>query len=215
MSSSRLLLAAAIGAALAPGLASAQTALQPVSPAASAVVETTDPARAAEVLKEAQDIVAKTGGVSPAAGVVRGKTDAGVSFASGGVTIDDRRVMRAERGSYNLWIATVAKRSGAYLSDVRLNVTRAGDKAPLLTRTMDGPWLLASLPAGRYDIVATMPGDATNPAQTIRQQVQLSKSGERQQMLRFDSNAEVSPDAVNDPFKGNPFGGGSDTTAKK
>jgi hypothetical protein len=206
VSTSRLLLAAVLGAALTPGLVPAQTTPAPVSPAASAVEESTDPARAAEVLKEARDIVSKTGGTAPAAGVVRGKSDTGVSFVSGGVTIDDRRAIRAERSAYNLWIATVAKRSGAYLSDIRLNVTRAGDKSPVLTRTMDGPWLLAALPAGRYEIVATMPGDGANPAQTIRQQVQVAKSGERQQMLRFDSNAEVSPDAVNDPFKGNPFG---------
>jgi hypothetical protein len=200
-------------AALLPTVLMAQTVVAPAAPAASAVVESTDPARAAEVLKEASEIVAKTGGTAPAAGVVRGKSDAGVSFVSGGVTIDDRKTMRAERASYNLWIATVAKRSGAYLSDIRLNVVRAGDKTPVLTRTMDGPWLLASLPPGRYDIVATMPGDNTNPAQTIRQQVQLGSGGERQQMLRFDSTAEVSPDAVNDPFKGNPFG--TETTAKK
>lgn len=211
-----------IAAALLPTAAMAQTApaappapAAPVAPAASAasaaVAETTDPARAAEVLDQARAIgdrnasVAKGGGAVPSAGVVRGRSDGGVSFVSGGVTVDDRKAIRAERASYNLWIATVAKRSGAYLSDIRLNVTRAGDKTPVLARTMDGPWLLASLPAGRYDIVATMPGDSGNKEQTIKQQVQLGKSGERQAMLRFDSSAEVSPDA-NDPFKGNPFG---------
>lgn len=193
--------------------ASAVSAVPPSAPAASAAVsETTDPSRAAAVLNEARSIgdrnasVAKAGGAPTAAGLVRGKSDQGVSFVSGGVTIDDRKTMRAERGSYNLWIATVAKRSGAYLSDVRLAITRAGDKAPLLARTMDGPWLLATLPPGRYDIVATMPGEGANKEQTIKNQVQLAKTGERQAVLRFDSAAEVSPDGA-DPFKGNPFGG--------
>jgi len=200
---------AAPAPAVAP--ASASAAAPAASAASAAVRETTDPSRAAAVLNEARSIgdrnasVAKAGGAPQAAGLVRGKSDQGVTFLSGGVTIDDRKTMRAERGTYNLWIATVAKRSGAYLSDVRLAITRAGDKEPLLARTMDGPWLLAALPPGRYEIVATMPGDATNKEQTIKNQVQLAKAGERQAVLRFDSAAEVSPDGA-DPFKGNPFG---------
>lgn len=226
---SRILLIAA--AALLPTLAQAQpaaaasaasAATAPASAAASAAVrESTDPRRAAAVLKEASAIgdrnanVAKAGGAPPVAGLVRGQTDDGAAFLSGGVTVDDRKAMRAERASYSLWVATVAKRSGAYIGDVRLAITRVGEKAPLLARTMDGPWLLAALPAGRYEIVATLPGDGANTKeQTLKSQVQLAKSGQRQAVLRFDSPAELSPDG-SDPFKGNPFGAEPPASAPK
>lgn len=218
------LLAGTAGAQLpaaAPPASAASAALLPASAAASAAVrESTDPSRAAAVLKEARAIgdrnanVAKTGGAPPVAGLVRGKAEDGSAFLSGGVTIDDRKTMRAERAGYNLWVATVAKRSGAYLGDVRLAITRVGDKAPLLARTMDGPWLLAALPPGRYDIVATLPGDASAKDQTLKSQVQLAKTGQRQAVMRFDSAAEVSPDG-SDPFKGNPFGAEPAASAPK
>ncbi len=218
------LMAGAAGAQLpapaSPASAASAAAQAASAPASAAVRESTDPRRAAAVLKEARAIgdrnanVAKTGGAPPVAGLVRGKADDGSAFLSGGVTIDDRKTMRAERASYNLWVATVAKRSGAYLGDVRLAITRAGEKAPLLARTMDGPWLLAALPPGRYEIVATLPGDANTKEQTLKSQVQLAKTGQRQAVMRFESAAELSPDG-SDPFKGNPFGAEAAASAPK
>jgi hypothetical protein len=219
LSAPRILLATVFGLALLPP-ASAQSAssASPASaagsaalPASAAVLETTDPTRAAAVLKQARAIgernarVAKFGGPSPSAVLVRGKTEEGVAFLSGGVTVDDRKTMHAERAGYSLWVATVAKRSGAYLSDVHVRITRAGDKVPVMERTMDGPWMLLALPAGRYEIVATMAADGPDKEQTLKTQVQLARTGQRQAVLRFDSSAELSTDA-SDPFKGNPFG---------
>jgi hypothetical protein len=189
------------------------------SAASAAVIESVDPSRAAAVLKAARAIgdrnerVAKVGGQPPSAILVRGQTEAGVAYLSGGVTVDDRKTMHAERAGYSLWVATVAKRSGAYLSDVRLSVTRAGDKAPAIARTMDGPWLLAALPPGRYEVVATMPADGADKEQTLKLQVQLAKGGQRQAVLRFDSSSELSPDG-SDPFKGNPFGAAAPASKK-
>ena len=229
MSVQRFSLFAAFGAALLPLSVSAQpaSAAAPASaasaaavPASAAVLETTDPKRAAEVLKEARAIgdrnarVAKFGGPPPSAVLVRAKTGDGTAFLSGGVTVDDRKTMHAERADYSLWVATVAKRSGAYLSDVRLRITRAGDKQPALERTMDGPWLLAALPPGRYDIVATMPAEGADPEQTLKMQVQLAKGGQRQAVLRFDSSSQLSPDG-SDPFEGNPFGADPKPAKKK
>ena len=230
MSVLRILLATAFGlASLPPASAQPASSAVPASaasasatPASAVVIETTDPTRAAAVLKEARAIgdrnarVAKFGGPPPSAVLVRGKTDEGMAFLSGGVTVDDRKTMHAERADYSLWVATVAKRSGAYLSDVHVRITRAGDKAPVVDRTMDGPWLLMALPAGRYEIVATMAADGSDKEQTLKTQVQLAKSGQRQAVLRFDSSAELSTDG-NDPFKGNPFGAtpAAPTTRKK
>jgi len=227
LQASRIFMAAAFGLALLPRTLPAQPASSaapasavPVAAASAPVIETTDPARAAAVLKQARAIgdrnadVAKFGGPPPSAVLVRAKTGDGTAFLSGGVTVDDRKTMHAERADYSLWVATVARRSGAYLSDVRLRITRAGDKQPALERTMDGPWLLAALPPGRYDIVATMPAEGADPEQTLKMQVQLAKGGQRQAVLRFDSSSQLSPDG-SDPFEGNPFGADPKPAKKK
>ena len=47
-------------------------------------------------------------------------TSSGLSFLSGGITVGDRVSMHAERDRYTLWVATVAKPSGAYLTEADL-----------------------------------------------------------------------------------------------
>jgi len=48
--------------------------------------------------------------------------------------------------------------SGANLAQVNLSVTQGGK--PLVETVCDAPWLLMKLPAGRYDVVASVPGNA-------------------------------------------------------
>jgi hypothetical protein len=178
----------------------------------SGVIESTDPAKAAAVERAAAALKADqaSGSASaPAQGsamVVRGQSENGVAYLSGGVSVDDQTAMYAERGRYSLWVATVAKGSGAYLSDARLRIVALGDKRVVLEHTMDGPWLFAALPPGRYEITATMPADGPDAAQTLTSRVSIVRGTQRQAVLRFASSANVSPER-NNPFKGNPFGG--------
>jgi hypothetical protein len=175
------------------------------------VTESTDPAKAAAVEQAAsamRAVQARSSASAPAQGsamVVRGQSETGVAYLSGGVSVDDQTAMYAERGSYSLWIATVAKGSGAYLSDARLRILALADKRVVLEHTMDGPWLFAALPPGRYEITATMPADGPDAAQTLTSRVSIVKGTQRQAVLRFVSSANVSPER-NNPFKGNPFG---------
>lgn len=52
-----------------------------------------------------------------------------------------------------------ASKSGAYLSDVGVNIADSTGRT-LLDIACDGPWFLAKLPAGAYQIVATFAGNA-------------------------------------------------------
>lgn len=194
-------LVAAVGLA---GLAGAQT--RP-----SGVTESTDPARAAAVertVREIQERAARqaaSGHAAASAAIVQGATDAGFAFLSGGITVEDRVAMHARRQDYSLWIATVARPSGAYLSDARLRIARSGDRTPVVERTMDGPWFMVALPAGRYEIDVSYKADGADVVQTLTQRVGLADRGQRQAVFRFASSAEVS-DEMQSPFKGNPFG---------
>lgn len=196
-----VLSAAAVAAAAAePESASAS--------AASGVTESTDPGRAAAIERRAREMKAQASSASQPGGsayVVEGSTEGGRPFLSGGVTKDDRARMYARRDNYNLWVATVAKPSGAYLTDVELRIVDASNQAQVLNRRMDGPWFMLSLPAGQYDVSATFHRFHSAADQTLSMRVSVAASGQRQAVLRFDSTAEVGDEARR-PAQGNPFG---------
>ena len=176
----------------------------------SGVTESTDPAKAAAVEQAARDIKARSARDTTSAQqrssafIVRGQTEAGLAYLSGGTTVEDRVTMYAERARFSLWVATVAKGSGAYLSDARLRIVNLNDKGVAFDRTMDGPWFFLALPAGRYEITATVPPDGADAAQTLATRISIPHSGQRQAVLRFVSSATVSAE-MESPFKGNPF----------
>ncbi|HJV96936.1 MAG TPA: hypothetical protein VJ608_12900 [Albitalea sp.] len=175
------------------------------------VTESTDPAKAAAIEQAARDMKArldaeaKSGTPKSSAFVVRGQTEGGLAYLSGGISTEDRTTMYAERGHYSLWVATVAKGSGAYLSDAQLRIVDLKGKVVVLERTMDGPWFFLALPAGRYEITATVPADSADAAQTLTTRVDIARSGQRQAVLRFVSSATVGQE-MEGPLKGNPFG---------
>lgn len=164
------------------------------------VTETIDPVRVAAVEQAVRDLQrrqgqqAPTGGALSAASVVSGSTDAGIAYLSGGITVDDREQMRAQSGRYGLWIATVAKGSGAYLSDAQLRIVDSQRKSLVLARTSDGPWFMLALPPGRYTVSATLHTDGVASPETLTQQVTVPARGQHQAVLRFKSPAQVSPE---------------------
>jgi hypothetical protein len=170
-----------------------------------AIRTSTDPATAAAVLRAADKMQARAIFAPQTPTLpVRGSTEAGVTFLSGGVTADDRTSMYVERGRYNLWVTTVAKPSGAYLTDARLRVVDVNTNKAVLERTMDGPWLFARLPAGKYDVSALWREEGAANDQKLATRVLIARVGQRQVVLRFESAAQVGAEHA-DAFKGNPF----------
>jgi len=138
----------------------------------------------------------------------RGQLDSGAAYASGGIGQEEIKVLHAERNRYSLWVATLAKGTGAYLSDAKLQVSSLDGKGPTFDQVMDGPWFFAALPPGRYKIVATWvpEGMAVAAGQTLEQQVTIRPGDHRQVVFRFAVAVDVAPD--HDPlFGGNPFSG--------
>jgi len=80
----------------------------------------------------------------------------GIAYVNGGVGQEEQAAMRAERANYNL-LLTFATKSGAYRSDVRLDVADAKG-ATVLGVANTGPMFFAKLPAGTYRISATAEG---------------------------------------------------------
>lgn len=82
-----------------------------------------------------------------------------VSFVTGGVGQDEAQALRAQSSQWPLAME-FAQREGHhddYLADVDVQVRDTRGQEVLHTRT-DGPFLLAKVPAGRYDVTATADG---------------------------------------------------------
>lgn len=117
-----------------------------------------------------------------------------VDFLSGGVGLDEQEALVARGKEFNLKVVTAAERSGAYLAGVRLKVVGANG-ATVLDTPMDGPWLLAQLPAGAYVLEATFEG------KTLTQQVAIPNRGQRQahfywrvpELFTLEREEEASP----------------------
>jgi hypothetical protein len=80
----------------------------------------------------------------------------GITYLTGGVTLDERQEMADQRKNFSLLLKFAAK-SGRYLGDVAVNITN-GKGAAVFESTTDGPWLLVNLPAGSYTLKATSGG---------------------------------------------------------
>jgi len=78
-------------------------------------------------------------------------------WVSGGVSADERDEMVLALPDHNLKVLTAAEKSGAFLAAAQVVVRDAGGRTVFET-SLDGPWLLARLPPGRYELVATVGG---------------------------------------------------------
>jgi len=84
------------------------------------------------------------------------QTASRVSYVSGGVGADSIDRLSSLARDFNLKLVFALK-SGEYVSSVKATIANAAGKQ-LLDTTSEGPWFLAKLPAGNYQIVATFAG---------------------------------------------------------
>jgi hypothetical protein len=84
--------------------------------------------------------------------IIRGVTEQGFAYMTGGVGSGEREIMQSWAGDYNLKLA-FAETSGVYVSDVALSIDKDGRQ---MVRTMtNGPWFYIKLPPGSYTVKAT------------------------------------------------------------
>jgi len=140
-------------------------------------------------------------------GLERGQTADGVKYVSGGVGESEQLTLHTERKRYSLWVATVAKGSGAYLADASLRIAGLDGNPLVLHLHMDGPWFFAALPPGRYEVSASLLPTGANTIETIKTTVRIRPGEHRQAVMRFMSSADVGSERHH-VFGGNPFGDG-------
>jgi hypothetical protein len=86
-------------------------------------------------------------------GIVRGETEQGYRFMTGGVGTEERDEMMQVANQYDLALSFAA-RSGKYLSDVNIVITDSNGKE-IINTISAGPLFYAALPRGRYNIRVT------------------------------------------------------------
>jgi hypothetical protein len=89
-----------------------------------------------------------------------------VYWVSGGVSADERDEMVMALPDHNLKVLTAAEGSGAFLAAAQVVVRDAGGRT-LFETSLDGPWLLARLPPGSYQLVATLAGKSQTRTFTV------------------------------------------------
>lgn len=115
-----------------------------------------------------------------------------VSVRSGGVSVDEFADLNRQASNYSLKLILAAKRSGAYLADVDVVVRALPSRQVVLEHRSEGPLVLATLPPGRYEVVASygqvLPGAPTTNTRIVT----ISPSALAQMVMYFDTGDEVS-----------------------
>lgn len=99
---------------------------------------------------------APTASVAPAASAAPAAPARGIKFVAGEVGEDAEARIRAAQQNYNLKLVFTLT-EGNYLADVDVAIRDAAGKT-LLEHRVPGPFLLAELPPGTYDVMASYEG---------------------------------------------------------
>jgi hypothetical protein len=81
----------------------------------------------------------------------------GITYVNGGVGEEEQGAMKAQRADYNLLLTFATQQSGAYRSDIQLDIMDAKG-TNLLSVPNTGPMFFAKLPPGTYRISAAAEG---------------------------------------------------------
>ena len=81
----------------------------------------------------------------------------GITYVNGGVGVEEQAAMKAQRADYNLLLTFATQQSGAYRSDIQLDIMDAKG-TDLLSVANVGPMFFAKLTPGTYRISAAAEG---------------------------------------------------------
>jgi len=122
---------------------------------------------------------------SPAVLAAQPKEQNGISYINGGVGQDEQNAMRALKADYNLQLTFATKKTGAYRSDVQLDIADAKG-ASVLSVANTGPMFFAKLPPGTYRISAAAEG------KTFKRTVKLG-NGAKEMTLHWENDSPDDP----------------------
>ena len=123
--------------------------------------------------------------MSPAIAAAQPKEQNGVTYINGGVGTDEQNAMKALKADYNLRLTFATRQTGAYRSDVQLDIADAKG-ASVLSVANTGPMFFAKLPPGTYRISAAAEG------KTFKRTVKLG-NGAKEMTLHWENDSPDDP----------------------
>lgn len=141
-----------------------------------------------------------------AAALHSGTSPTGVAYVSGGVGHDEQQALQARRADHSFWLTTAVRRTGAHLSGVLVRIREADSGLLVLDHRMDGPWLFAKLPVGRYEIEATLQ-DLRLGRIEVQRGTTTIHPGDRHQLLLYFDTGEAIGEREPGSVPPNPYGG--------
>jgi hypothetical protein len=119
------------------------------------------------------------------AGPAQPQQQNGVSYISGGVGQDEQNAMRALSADYNLRLTFASKQTGAYRSDIQLDIADARGNS-VLSVPSTGPMVFAKLPPGVYRISASAEG------KTFKRSVRIGNAP-KEMILHWENDSPDDP----------------------
>ncbi|MBS0437714.1 MAG: hypothetical protein JSR75_22965 [Proteobacteria bacterium] len=127
----------------------------------------------------------------PALALQRGTSPTGVAYVSGGVGDDEQALLHGQRRDYSFWLTTAVCKTGAHLAGVLVRIRDADSGLLVLETRMDGPWLFAKLPLGRYEIEATRQDLALGRIEVQRGSTAIHPNDHHQMLLYFETGEAI------------------------
>ncbi len=106
-------------------------------------------------------------------------------YVTGGVTPKELKAIASRRAQFSFARVARSSLSGGPVADAQVRISDARSKV-VLDAAMDGPWLLVSMVPGRYQVAVTFQDE------TLRSDIEIPASGQRELEVRFRSASEVS-----------------------
>lgn len=110
----------------------------------------------------------------------------GITYVNGGVGQEQQSAMRAVRSDYNLQLTFATNQTGAYRSDVQLDIADAKGNN-LVSAANTGPMFFAKLPPGVYHVSAAAEG------KTFKRTVKIGARGGHEMTLHWENDSPDDP----------------------
>ena len=94
------------------------------------------------------------------------QTQGGITYVSGGIADDWQQAMESQRGQYNLHLLFAQLGTGAYFTNVPVQITD-GSGQTVLNAVSQGPFFYARLKPGSYKVTASHGGQAVTKMATV------------------------------------------------
>lgn len=141
--------------------------------------------RAARWAHHLAAVTLAVGAAAAHAALIEGRTNDGGRYVAGGIGTEEIEALQQEAHRYSLQLITAA-RTGPYVAGAQVRIVGPGNNV-IIDTTVDAPWLLIDLPAGRYTVRATHSGH------TVERKLTITPGQPQRAVLHFDVAVDGEP----------------------